>query len=180
MGIAWNNRYHVTVHAYGSWVRGDPRGWRSRNHREDVEGDYKKPPPKGEFDDLLSLSIAMMKRDPIRIASEIRELVVRWIVEKLRDDKIEILVASVDSKHLHFLARFPDQRARHWTGRAKKHSSHMLRQAGLRDAPGGIWGKRSHPEPITSRAHQLKTFKYILNHAVRGAAVWRFDRDTRK
>src|SRR4029079_6566514 len=44
----WNAWYHVTNHVCGSWVRGDPRGWRSRHHREHVDGDYKNPPPTGE------------------------------------------------------------------------------------------------------------------------------------
>jgi len=34
----WNDWYHVVSHVYGSWLRGDPRGWRSVNHREHVEG----------------------------------------------------------------------------------------------------------------------------------------------
>jgi hypothetical protein len=45
MGKAWNDWYHVVVHVYGSWLRGDPRGWRARHHREHVDGDYKNPPP---------------------------------------------------------------------------------------------------------------------------------------
>lgn len=36
----WNSWYHVTIHVYGSWLRGDPRGWRSRHHREHADGDY--------------------------------------------------------------------------------------------------------------------------------------------
>jgi hypothetical protein len=36
--LAWNDWYHVVSHVYGSWLRGDPRGWRAVDHREHVEG----------------------------------------------------------------------------------------------------------------------------------------------
>ena len=39
--------FHVTAHTYGAWLAGDARGFRTRHHREHVEGDYKHPPPAG-------------------------------------------------------------------------------------------------------------------------------------
>lgn len=175
----WNHWYHVTVHVYGSWLRGDPRGWRARHHREHVDGDYKHPPPKGKYDNLYELSKALMGREPVKIAKELRLFVVTSIVEKLLQDKIEVLIASVDAKHLHVLARFRYHNPRHWIGRAKKHASHCVRQQGLRTDAGGLWAKRSHPEPIADRAHQINFFRYILDHQKRGAAIWRFDRDAK-
>jgi len=172
----WNNWYHVTVHAYGSWLRGDPRGWRSLHHREHVDGDYKNPPPKGKYDKLYELSKALMKRDPVRIASELRQFVADAIAEGLTRNGIDVLIASVDAKHLHVLARFADHNPRHWIGLAKKHASHSVRQHGLRSEEGGLWAKRSRAEPITGRRHQVQAFRYILAHAKRRARVWRFDR----
>jgi hypothetical protein len=172
----WNDWYHVTIHVYGSWLRGDPRGWRSRHHREHVDGDYKNPPPKGKYDNLYELSKALMKRDPVKIARELRLFVAHAIAEKLLHDAINVLIVSCDTKHVHVLARFPDHNPRHWIGRAKKHASHCVRQQGLRWDPGGLFAKRSHPDPITDRSHQLNTFGYILDHTNRGAEVWRSDR----
>jgi len=80
----WNNWYHVTVHVYGSWLRGDPRGWRARHHREHVDGDYKHPSPKGKYDNLYELSKALMKRDPVRIATELRQFIANAVAEKPR------------------------------------------------------------------------------------------------
>src|SRR5205809_4884314 len=91
----WNAWYHVTIHVYGSWLRGDPRGWRSRHHREHVDGDYKNPPPKGKYDNLYELSKALMKRDPVKIERELRQFVTNAIAEKLRADGIEVLIVSV-------------------------------------------------------------------------------------
>jgi REP element-mobilizing transposase RayT len=174
--IAWNGWYHVTVHVYGSWLRGDPRGWRARHHREHVEGDYKNPPPAGMYDNLFELSKALMKRDPVRIAAELRQFVADAIAEKLQQDGIEVLIASIDATHLHVLARFPDHNPRHWIGRAKKHASHSVRQHGLRTEEGGLWAKRCHAEPIADRPHELRAFGYILKHVKKGARVWRNDR----
>lgn len=170
----WNDWYHVTVHAYGSWLRGDPRGWRARHHREHVDGDYRKPPPRGTYDALFELSKALMSRDPVRVAPHLRALVVVEVVRKLTEDGIEVLIASVDAKHLHLLARFRDHRHRHWVGRAKKHASHQLRQLGLRHDEGGLWAVRSRAEPIAHRSHQLHAFRYIHAHAKKGAAIWTF------
>ncbi|WP_428938584.1 transposase [Fontivita pretiosa] len=174
----WNDWYHVTVHAYGSWLRGDPRGWRSRHHREHVDGDYRHPPPKGKYDRLYELSKSLMKRNPVRMMSELRTFVANSVAEKLRQDGIQALIVSVDATHVHVLARFPDHNPRHWIGRAKKHASHLVRQHGLRIDAGGLWAKRCHCDPIADRQHQLNTFRYILDHARRGARVWRFDRAT--
>lgn len=47
MPRAWNAWYHVLTNTYGTWLRGDRRGWRERHHRKHVEGDYKNPPKPG-------------------------------------------------------------------------------------------------------------------------------------
>jgi len=116
-----------------------------------------------------------MPRDPVRLQFDLRSFVVQSIVEKLQRDKIEILAASADANHVHLLARFTDRRPRHWTGRAKKRASHIMRESGLRMEAGGLWAKRTRAEPIKDRKHQLSTFRYILAHASGGAAIWRFD-----
>jgi hypothetical protein len=41
--FAW---FHAIITTYGAWLDGDARGFRTRHHREHVEGDYKNPPPK--------------------------------------------------------------------------------------------------------------------------------------
>jgi hypothetical protein len=115
-----------------------------------------------------------MNRDPVRIPQELRQKIVTEFAEKLSSDGNDVIIVSMDSNHLHALARFDDHEARHWIGRCKKHVSHVLRQEDLRRDEGGIWGKRSRAEPIRDRAHQVNTFKYILRHAVKGAAIWRF------
>ena len=167
----WMGWYHSTLHTYGSWLRGDPRGWRSRHHREHVDGDYKNPPPRGKYDHLFAYSKSLMKRDPVRIELELRQFVLDAVVERLWRKPIPVAVGSLDGVHLHLLHQCADHNPRHWLGLAKKHSSHLVRQLGLLP-PGGLWGKRSHPEPVTCAAHYERAFDYIRKHALRGAVVY--------
>src|SRR5271154_3034747 len=97
----WRHWYHITIHTYGSWLRGDSRGWRARHHREHVDGDYMNPPPRGKYDALFAYSKSLMKRDPVRINRELRQFVLDKVVERLHQWKIEIKVASLDGNHLH-------------------------------------------------------------------------------
>ena len=170
----WNDWYHVVSHVYGSWLRGDPRGWRCRNHKLHVQGDYKRPPKAGEFDSLHARSRALMKRPAVYVQADLRQIVAEAVVDKLESDGIEVLVLSVDAEHVHLLGRFRDHEPRHWVGRAKKNASHVVRQQGLRADKGGLWAKCSRPKAIRDRAHQLNTFYYIMDHGKRGAAVWTF------
>ncbi len=175
MGIQpWNDWYHVMCHTYGTWLPGDPRGFRTRHHREHVEGDYKNPPTPGQYERLLERSKQLMKREPVFLTVEQRRRAVDMIAESLLKRDIELLIAAVDRVHLHLLARFPDYNPRHWVGLAKKESSAYMKQEGL--APiGGLWATRCKAEPIKDRAHQLNTFRYLLEHRLKGAEIWRFD-----
>lgn len=171
----WNKWYHVMSNAYGTWLRGDPRGWRTRHHREHVDGDYKHRPEAGTWEKLYSLSKRLMKRDAVRLDVDLREIVLDAVVDKLLVLEIELLVAALTRDHVHVLARFPEDDPRNKLGIAKKHASHFVRQAGLRTDEGGLWGKRSKVEPIRDRKHQLNVVKYILDHTYEGGATWYFN-----
>lgn len=182
--LPWNHWYHCTTHTYGSWLRGDPRGWRARHHREHVQGDYKKPPPSGKYDALFNYSKSLMKRDPVRIVRELRQFVVDAIVARLIERNIErnieTRIVSLDSNHLHVLIRCPDRDPRIVLGISKQYATAQLKAHGL--AVGlnlqegqGLWAKRSHPEPIKDAQHFRKATDYIRDHASRGAIIWEPD-----
>ena len=168
---AWRGWYHVTGNTYGTWLRGDPRGWRARWHREHVEGDYKDPPARGTFEGLYDRSKRSMKRSPIRLAVDQRRIGGQALVEKLLELEVELLDLSLNDVHYHLLARFPDKRIRWWVGLAKKHASWALSADGLK---GTVWGRKCHPTPIGDREHQLNVFDYIKDHVKQGAWVWTF------
>src|SRR5438874_9854273 len=99
--------FHVTTHTYGAWLYGDPRGFRTRHHREHVEGDYRNPPPKGTYDERYRQSKDQMSRDPVFLTVEQRQRALDEFVKSFAKWKIEVRAISIDRVHLHVLARFP-------------------------------------------------------------------------
>ena len=168
----WNDWYHVMGHTYGTWLPGSPKGFRTRHHREHVEGDYRNPPPKGKYDELFERSKRLMKRDPVFLDPDQRKRAIDELVASLQRRNIEIAAASVDRIHKHILARFPDHDPRRWVGIAKKESSHYCKVSG--HAPeGGLWGTRCECVPVKDESHRSNVIDYILDHAKRGGEVYR-------
>ena len=167
---AWNGWYHVNGNTYGTWLPGDPRGWRSRHHREHVDGDYKAPPPPGTYDALHAANKNGMPSGAVFLSAAHREIAGRAVVEMLVHQGVELLAISLDAIHYHVLARFGAVPARQAVGRAKKHA-HFTLQA---SRPGRVWAKRSRTLPVRNRKHQVNVYEYIRRHGNKGAWVWTF------
>lgn len=120
-----------------------------------------------------------MKRDPVKLASHLRGIVLDAITNDLVRSSVDVLCAELDAVHLHVLACFPKRDVRKQIGWAKLHSTVALKahcdtvgfDLGLEKGEG-IWGKRCGVKPIRNRDHQLETVAYILDHAAQGAEVW--------
>ena len=168
---------------YGTWVRGDRRGWRERHHRGHVEGDYKHPPKKGTFEKVGARSRDLMNRDPVRLEREVCEVALRSFVDCLVEHGSVVLIACLDASHLHILMQCRDKRPRQRLGWAKlaatravkkflnAHGTAMGLSLDLKTGEG-IWGKRSQCAPIRDAGHRLNTLKYIAGHGSKGAMVW--------
>jgi len=186
----WNNWYHCIVSTYGAWLPGDPRGFRTRKHREHVEGDYKSPPPKGMYEQRHRDAKSRMKRDAICLRKPARGVVLEEALVSGQKHVVVLLVVSVSAMHCHLLGRFPmkrrkptfdecglrtssvDDPVRHIVGQFKQWSSKRLIREGLADA--GVWAKRGKIIPIEDRTHQVNAFNYISDHVDEGAQVWTF------
>lgn len=173
---SWEYWYHCTAHTYGTWLRGDPRGWRARDHREHVDGDYKHPPPPGKYTELFELSKSRMNRDPVKIRRDLHQFVLDQVIQRLLERDNETAIGCFDGIHLHVLTRCWKRNPRVELGSAKQFATARLKVHGF--AMGlrlgeGIWGKGSHPEAITGRAHFKKASDYIAKHAFRGAVIWK-------
>jgi REP element-mobilizing transposase RayT len=170
---AWNGWYHVIIGMYGTWLPGDVRGWRERDHKKHVPGDYRDPPPSGFGQALHTYSQDAMVHEVTRLSASQRPGVGRRLVEKFRERGFEVLCVSVGSEHVHVLAKFPESH------RVKIEVGHAKRAAALSfEGAGKLWSKGCAVKPITGRAHQLKTFDYIRNHAQKRNWIWTF-RDSR-
>jgi len=167
----WNDWYHVNGNTYGTWLRGDPRGFRERHHRRHVEGDARTPPPPGIYDALRARSRRLMTRDPVHLSPRARALACEAMSDSLRRHAIELLALAVDDHHFHVLARFPDHEPRRWIGIAKKDSARALSDAELVPR-GGVWAVRCRCLPVRNRAHQLAVYRYIRDQVNEGGATW--------
>ncbi|XAL98179.1 hypothetical protein OT109_11280 [Phycisphaeraceae bacterium D3-23] len=184
----WNNWYHCIVTTYGMWLPGDPRGFRTRDHREHIEGDYKSPPPAGKYAQRHQDAKDRMNRPAVRLSADAIKAVLEEVRQSFEQHHIEGLALSVSPTHMHLLAKFPMERkkptlderglrtssvddpVRHLVGQIKQWSSKRLIRDGLLDA--GAWGKRGKIVPITDRKHQVNTYRYIAAHQREGALVW--------
>lgn len=79
----WNDWYHCMGHTYGTWLPGDPKGFRTRHHRIHVEGDYRNPPPNGKYDALHEAAKRAMRRAPVFLDREQRRRALDELVASL-------------------------------------------------------------------------------------------------
>jgi hypothetical protein len=161
--------YHIIISTYGSWLYGDARGFRTRHHREHVEGDYKNPPCPGSYEGQRNSSRAALKQTPVVIPVKFRAVVGFAIREKLEQFGAQVVCLSVSGQHCHVLAKLAFGKARAWIGNAKCHAWFKLREHEWKTK---LWGKRGKAVPIRDRQHQLNVYRYILDHRKEGAWVW--------
>jgi REP element-mobilizing transposase RayT len=169
MRIACKRWRHVIVNTKCSWLHGDERGFRSRHHRIHSSGDYKNPPPREEHEGLRKYH---QKRSgkPVTIDYDVRAVVVRAFVEKLRQLGYRVVVVSVSGRHVHALVELPDDRAqvRYIIGMCKQRASHALRQV----LPGSIWAEGGEYKLVKDDEHHENTFNYIRTKQGPDALVW--------
>lgn len=167
-GQAWR---HVVISTLGSWLPGDPRGWRSRGHKRHSSGDYKNPPPAGEYA-LLHRYNERLSAKRIVIPRKARADVGRAIVALLCSEGHRLLVMSVGGMHAHLLVELPDnvRRIKAIVGHAKSKSSRAVKHI----LPGSIWARGGRFEKIKDRAHHRNVYNYILTRQERGTWVWSY------
>ncbi len=188
---AWNHFYHCMANTHGTWLPGDPRGFRTRHHREHIQGDYKNPPPPGKYDEQHQRSKALLKKPPTYLSPEARQHALDAIIQAFDHHGIEVAALAITAVHLHLLARFPptllrspgiaipglrtsalDDPPRHFLGIAKKESARALSRAKLKPA-GPAWAARGKVKPVRSETHFIYLRdRYIPNHRSEGASLY--------
>ena len=172
MTTPWNSWYHCNT--YGTWLRGDTRGWRERKHRLHVDGDYKNPPtPSKQQAAIFQRSKKLLKKQPVELTTQQMLIAGKLMVQRFLDANIELLSLALDSHHFHLVARFPDRQPKKYIGFAKQRAAYLLiKQFDSLNAP--IWAKGCRCLPIENRTHQVRSVNYDLDHAERSAYTWSF------
>jgi hypothetical protein len=163
--------YHCMGNTYGTWLPGSPKGFRTRHHREHVEGDYKNPPPPGKYEQRFRKAQELMSRAPVYLSMEQRKRALEEFVKSLTSRGIDLEAMAIGRIHFHLLGRFRDRNPRRWLGLAKKESSHYCKETG-HTPQGGLWAVRTECKPVKGLGHFHETVGYILDHEQEGAAVW--------
>ena len=162
---------HVTITCYGQWLPGDPRGFRTRHHREHVEGDYKRPPVEN-YSARHRQSKRLLKQSPVVLKPADRRIVVDKLRERFGFDGVVPAAIAVAATHAHVYARFPAGEPKKLVGRAKRNATAALRDVGHGEK---VWAKQSRCEVIEDHGHARNLYAYILRHAEReGAALYRW------
>ncbi len=101
---------------------------------------------------------------------DLREVVDRAFVEKLRELGCSVVVASASGRHVHALVDLPGHRTevRRIIGKCKQRASHAVRHA----LPGSIWGEGGEYRLVKDDEHYEKTFNYIRTKQGPDARVW--------
>jgi hypothetical protein len=166
---------HVQWNTYGSWLPGDPRGFRNRDHRIHSSGTYKAPPPAGEHAALHMYAATRLVRNPVELSEDLRARVLAAVVQKAALLRRPIEALAVAREHVHALIFVDDLIVKAEIGKLKRHSSHAVRDI----VPGTWWSAGCHPEHVEDGEYWQNVVQYIMAHQKEGAAVWRRSRDAR-
>ncbi|MBI2808277.1 MAG: hypothetical protein HYX68_25095 [Planctomycetes bacterium] len=160
---------HVIFSTHTSWLPGDPRGFRNREHRIHSSGDYKNPPPKEEHAGLYRYA-QKISGEPVVLPVEHRETIGRAIIADLQKRDCRVLAIAIASTHVHILCELPEAPAeyRDIVGRCKTAACYAVRE----QKPGRLWGRNATYKPINDEQHHKNTFRYIL--AQEDAWTWSF------
>ncbi|MGB7158384.1 MAG: hypothetical protein WBD40_09995 [Tepidisphaeraceae bacterium] len=132
-GFLWR---HVVINTRNTWLHGDERGFRSRNPDIRSSGDYRNPPPAGEYRKLHEY-FEKVAGDEVHLERELRAIVGRTFAKHLRDRGYHVIAVAVGKVHTHAVVELPAARVvvRRIIGEAKRVSSRAVKQW----LPGSVW-----------------------------------------
>jgi hypothetical protein len=125
--------FHCILTNYGAWLPGDPRGFRTRHHREHVEGDYKNPPPSGIHTDRFQRSKDLQTFPEVILKPAERKLLGEACVEHLRAREIEVLAIAIGAQHTHLQLKREPHRVIATLGHLKRALWYARRNSGNSD-----------------------------------------------
>lgn len=163
---------HLTIGTYASWLPGDDRGWRSRDHKVHSSGHHRAPPPKGEHAGLRQYSQSVSDKAVV-IPKHLRPKIGQKLIEQFKKLGHRLRVLSVGGQHVHVLIELPISRnaAKHEVGRCKQAAALLV--AGM--FKPRLWQKDCGIKPVEDGLHWGHVDRYIRDHINQGAWVWSAD-----
>jgi REP element-mobilizing transposase RayT len=161
---------HVMWHTYGTWLHGDPRGFRDRYYRIHSSGDYRNPPPLGEHAGLHRYMKRISDPEVILAISAQRQEVCQALAATVEHPGYRLLVIAVCKVHVHLVVELPlDTRERDRALREIKTRS----SARVKSKPTSrLWARKWTLRDIDTPSHRTTVFKYVRDRQGRYACVW--------
>ncbi len=164
----------ITWTTYGSWLPGDPRGFRTRRAQEYV------PPPKryarrGEqaYDAKRYASRYAQARDRTEESAPLtrkqQRIIVPTIIAEIDAIPIVSAIASIGPTHVHWLGRFDEHEIRPTVGRVKAAATRSLNAAGFDGKRP--WSKNCHLESKPTDQVFRSAFVYVRRHIDEGCLI---------
>ena len=140
---------HIVTSTRNSWLKGDPRGFRTRYRQIHSSGDYRNPPPNGEHSGLHRYFKRCAGKE-VHIGYPERAIIGRAMVQSFLEMDCRALCVSVSKVHAHALVEMDDHlpTIRAQMGEAKRSSSRAVK----RTMPGKIWAVGGRYGPIDTPA----------------------------
>jgi len=145
--------YFLTWHTYGTWLRGDPRGWIDRvdDHTELRE----------QHDELNRQDRERLKHDPIILSPEMRSCIDTTIREVCGHRHWMLNALNVRSNHVHVIVSVVEDPDKTMTD-LKAWATRRLREAGLVGADTQLWTKGGSTKHIHNDESLDGAINYVL------------------
>jgi REP element-mobilizing transposase RayT len=162
---------HCIINTLNTWLHGDPRGFRSRNPEIQSSGDYKSPPPPGEYRKLHEY-FEEHAGEEVHIAYRLRAIIGQAILVYLRSLGYRVLAIAVGKVHAHIVVELPKDKARvkEIIGEAKHKSSRAV----TKWMPGKVWGAGGEFVVCWEKSHLQNAFEYVIYDQGAGAWTWSY------
>ena len=165
----------VSWSTYGTWLPGDPRGYRTWRGKRHV------PPPKryaapGEATyepaphrELLALARKSMNEEPVFLSPDERRTAAEAMREEFELIPVEPSILAVAEWHVHVLVRVGGYPLRTAAGRLRAAATRLLH---IRGTPGRkVWCQGCDLESKNDDSAIETAFRYVERHDAQGACV---------
>jgi REP element-mobilizing transposase RayT len=168
-GRAW---FHVMWHTYGTWLPGDPRGFRDRDHRIHSSGDYKNPPPQGEHEGLHRYAKRVSKSEVVLNTPSLRREVAESLVGVIHGMQCRLLALTVCRVHVHLVVELPEveDAFRQTLTDIKMESSKRVKGK----PASRLWARLWKVVPIDDEAHRQDELIYVRDKQGKSTCTWTF------
>jgi len=141
----------VTFTTYGTWMRGDSRGWRKN-------GKVFTANPR-----LKRIDESQMKGEIVRLGKNEKTIVRKAICKKASSLGQKILAISVWSNHVHVVVKYDGRKIEETVRIYKNAATAALRRSGFR---GRVWGSGYDKRFCFDEVALRKRIEYVEGHGI--------------